>query len=351
MADASPNFFFGFLMALLAGMATVLGVAFVPLIKYSKVSEVTATSGALAFAAGVMMWVAFVDVLGGHAQEFFNSHFAAMSDSGDHSGHDHSGHDHVKAAAGHGENETEVRLWIALFFFIGMGATVAMDAVIEKYFGHVHGHGHDGGEETNDHADVHVHTHETTKSSLSAMLQMEIEKGDVDAVQESVVAMAAANESMSRASLVAMLALAMHNFPEGLATFFDGANGGFAVAIAISLHNVPVGAAIALPAYQSSGYRAAFKACILTGLSQPAGAVFGWLLVVILGAGYEVPTFAYGALYAMTAGVMIGVVLAGLMPEALERKSSMFVSLNMMAGFLVMEGSLIILSASGAHSH
>jgi len=154
--------------------------------------------------------------------------------------------------------------------------------------------------------------------------------------------------SLERVSLVAFVALTLHNFPEGLATFFGGGNKSFAVPFAIAMHNIPEGAAIAIPIYQSSGSVAmAVRNTCIAGLAQPAGALVGWIL--ILGLKVEnVSNFVYGALYSATAGIMVCVSIMELIPEALQGGSPFFVGCCIFGGFLVMEVSIILLGLSGA---
>ena len=84
------------------------------------------------------------------------------------------------------------------------------------------------------------------------------------------------------------LAIAIHNFPEGLATFVsalqDPAIAG-PIVVAIAIHNIPEGIAVSVPLYQATGSRRkAFVWSFLSGLAEPAGALLGWLLLAIQGA-------------------------------------------------------------------
>merc|ERR1719323_2557873 len=119
------------------------------------------------------------------------------------------------------------------------------------------------------------------------------------------------------------------------------------VAFAIAMHNIPEGAAVAIPTFQVSGsYAKAFWASFVAGVSQPLGALLGWLLIILLGFE-EVPEFLYGAMYSLTAGIMIAISLAELLPEALKDASPRFCSLFAFAGFLVMEFSIVCLEFAG----
>merc|ERR1712203_87387 len=79
-------------------------------------------------------------------------------------------------------------------------------------------------------------------------------------------------ESLLRISILTLIALALHNLPEGLAAFFSASIGGWTVVIAIGMHNLPEGAAIAVPAYQSSkSFSKAAGMTLIASLAQPFG--------------------------------------------------------------------------------
>jgi hypothetical protein len=81
----------------------------------------------------------------------------------------------------------------------------------------------------------------------------------------------------------AALAIAIHNFPEGMATFFATLHDptlGVAIAVAVALHNIPEGIAVAVPIYYATGSRKkAFWLSFLSGLAEPLGAVIGYLIL------------------------------------------------------------------------
>ena len=85
-----------------------------------------------------------------------------------------------------------------------------------------------------------------------------------------------------RMGLFTALAIAIHNFPEGLATFVSALQDpGLAIPVvtAIAIHNIPEGIAVSVPIYQATGSkRRAFSCSFLSGLAEPAGAILGWLI-------------------------------------------------------------------------
>ena len=71
------------------------------------------------------------------------------------------------------------------------------------------------------------------------------------------------------------LAVGIHNFPEGLATFVAALSSpslGIALAIAIALHNIPEGVCVAMPVYYATGKKwKGFLWAFLSGISEPFG--------------------------------------------------------------------------------
>lgn len=79
------------------------------------------------------------------------------------------------------------------------------------------------------------------------------------------------------------LAMALHNFPEGVATFLAGYEDltlGVSITLAIALHNIPEGISVAMPVWYATGSRRrAFRCTLLSGLTEPAGAVLAFALL------------------------------------------------------------------------
>lgn len=118
-----------------------------------------------------------------------------------------------------------------------------------------------------------------------------------------------------RAGILFALAIGIHNFPEGLATFAAGLSGtelGIPIAIAIALHNIPEGIAVAVPILYATGSRKkALLYSLLSGLAEPAGALIGFLFLLPL----LTPTLL-SVLFAIVAGVMIYISFDELLPMA-----------------------------------
>jgi zinc transporter ZupT len=118
-----------------------------------------------------------------------------------------------------------------------------------------------------------------------------------------------------RMSMNTAVAIGLHNFPEGLATFvatLDDPHVGFVLAVAIAIHNIPEGLCVALPVYYATGSRRkAFGWAILSGLSEPLAAVFGYIILA-----NAVTSTTYGILFGIIAGMMVMISTRELLPTA-----------------------------------
>ncbi len=145
-----------------------------------------------------------------------------------------------------------------------------------------------------------------------------------------------------RLGVVAALAIALHNFPEGLATFVVALNDlklGVAIAVAIAIHNIPEGIAISIPIYYATASKKkAFLYSFLAGLSEPVGAVLGYLVIC----RFFDPNLATGFLFPAVAGIMVFISLDQLLPAAREYGEHHLSIYGLVAGMAVMAVSLIM---------
>lgn len=146
---------------------------------------------------------------------------------------------------------------------------------------------------------------------------------------------------LKRMGLFTALAIGIHNFPEGLATFtaaLSDPNLGVAIAVAIAIHNVPEGIAVSVPIYYATGSRRqAFKLSFLSGLAEPAGALVGYLVLM----PFLSPT-VFGVLFAGVAGIMVFISLDELLPAAEEFGEHHLSIYGMISGMAVMALSLLL---------
>jgi ZIP family zinc transporter len=142
--------------------------------------------------------------------------------------------------------------------------------------------------------------------------------------------------------LFSAIAIAIHNFPEGIATFLaalDDAGVGVAIAFAVALHNVPEGISVSVPVYFATGSRRkAFSLSFLSGLSEPLGALLVWLVLL----PWVTPA-VMGVLFGAVAGIMVYISLDELLPTAREHGRSHEVLVALFAGMAVMAASLLLL--------
>lgn len=121
--------------------------------------------------------------------------------------------------------------------------------------------------------------------------------------------------NLKRAGILTAIAIAIHNFPEGFATFTSALNNvgfGVAIAIAIAIHNIPEGMAVSLPIYHATGdKKRAFIYSCLSGLTEPLGAIVA--AAVLLPFLNEV---VMGAVFGMVAGIMVYISFDELLPAA-----------------------------------
>ncbi|MBN1247193.1 MAG: zinc transporter ZupT [Anaerolineae bacterium] len=155
--------------------------------------------------------------------------------------------------------------------------------------------------------------------------------------------------ALLRMGLFTALAIGIHNFPEGLATFLaalqDPAVGG-AIAVAIALHNIPEGISVSVPIFYATGSRRkAFIYSVLSGLSEPIGAVIAYiaLRLIVGGAGGVMPPQVMGILFAGVAGVMVYISLDELLPTSRAYGKGHESLFGLVAGMLVMALSLLIM--------
>ena len=150
------------------------------------------------------------------------------------------------------------------------------------------------------------------------------------------------NKALLRMGVFVALAIAIHNFPEGLATFLlvlDDPEIGIALAIAVAMHNIPEGIAVSVPVYYATKSRLkAFRLSFLSGLAEPAGAVIGYLILAQF-----LNHFVLGIIFAMVAGVMIFLAIDTLLPTARNSARGHLTVYGVIAGMAVIALSLVLL--------
>jgi len=151
----------------------------------------------------------------------------------------------------------------------------------------------------------------------------------------------AKDKSLMRTGLFMALALAVHNFPEGLATFISALQDlsiAIPVVVAIAIHNIPEGIAVSVPIYYATGNRKkAFIYSFLSGLAEPLGAIVGYLILMPF-----MNDLVFGIIYAGIAGIMVFISFDELLPAAREYGEHHLSVYGLVAGMFVMAFSLIL---------
>ncbi len=258
---------FAFLLTLFAGLATGVGSTIAFFAKRTNTKFLTISLG---FSAGVMIYVAFVEI-------FFKGREVLAESMGDRQG-----------------------WWVAvLAFFGGIALIGIIDRLIPSY----------------------ENPHEIKK----------IEGGE-DEIRSG---------KLMRMGTMTALAIGIHNFPEGLATFTAALSDpkiGIAIAVAVAIHNIPEGIAVSVPIYYATGSkRKAFKLSFLSGLAEPVGAIVGYLILMPL-----MTESLMGILFSFVAGIMVFISLDELLPAA-EKYGEHHLSIyGLVSGMAVMALSLLL---------
>lgn len=149
------------------------------------------------------------------------------------------------------------------------------------------------------------------------------------------------NRKLLRTGVFVALAIAIHNFPEGLATFMAALYDpkvALPVAVAIAIHNIPEGMSVSVPVYYATGSRKkAFAYSFLSGLAEPLGALIGYLLIRSF-----MSNQVFGFTFAAVAGIMVFICLDELLPAAEEYGEHHLSIYGVVLGMIVMAVSLLM---------
>ncbi|WP_462325450.1 zinc transporter ZupT [Desulfoplanes sp.] len=163
----------------------------------------------------------------------------------------------------------------------------------------------------------------------------------------SVPRMHTGQTGLMRMGLFTALAIGIHNFPEGLATFLAALQDpalGVAIALAIALHNIPEGISVSVPIFYATGNRKkAFAYSMLSGLAEPIGAGIAYLGLRLFVEGSVIPPQVMGCLFAGVAGIMVYISLDELLPTSRAYGKGHDSLLGLIAGMAVMALSLLLM--------
>jgi ZIP family zinc transporter len=149
------------------------------------------------------------------------------------------------------------------------------------------------------------------------------------------------NPKLVRMGLFTALAIAIHNFPEGVATFMAGLTDtsiAIPIAVAIAIHNIPEGIAVSVPiSYGTGSKRKGFFLSFLSGLAEPAGALIAWFILMPF-----LNDTLFGFIFAGVAGIMVFISIDELLPTAREYGLHHHSVYGFVAGMAVMAFSLLL---------
>ncbi len=171
---------------------------------------------------------------------------------------------------------------------------------------------------------------------LAALIDKFIPEADMLSVANS----RGGDSKLLRTGLVTALALAIHNFPEGMATFVSALGSpvmAIPIVAAIAIHNIPEGIAVAVPIYFATGSKKkAFLYSFVSGIAEPIGAIVGYLILLPY-----ISELVNAYVFAVVAGLMVFISVDELLPSAREYSQSHLAVYGLVVGMMVMAISLI----------
>lgn len=243
---------------------------------FSKDNNYKILSVGMGFSAGVMIYISFAEIL-------------------------------IKSQSGfakiYGELTGEV--FALITFFVGIGIAAFIDWMIPD--------------------DVNPHELKSNKE-LS-----ELKEDDKNSINK---------QALKRTGVFTSIAIGIHNFPEGFATFVSALDGlalGIPIAIAIAIHNIPEGMAVSLPIYHATGdKKKAFYYAFGSGIAEPIGALIGFFILLPL-----MGDLTLGLTFGLVAGIMIYISFDELLPAARIYGNSHTTIIGIVLGMGVMAFSLL----------
>ncbi|EAB5333412.1 zinc transporter ZupT [Campylobacter jejuni] len=281
--------FIAMLLTLFAGFSTAIGsiIAF-----FSRKDDLRVLSLGLGFSAGVMIYISFMEILPTALKDFknhYDSHWAEL-------------------------------LGLACFFG-GILISLLIDKLIPE--------------------DVNPHE---PKEDLSELKICPLpQKGQNPPKFHPGEKLHQINtKALKHTGIFTALAIAIHNFPEGFATFIsslDNLTLGIAIAIAVAIHNIPEGLAVSLPIYHATGdKKKAFIYSALSGFAEPLGAFVGALILLPF-----IGDLTLAISFAVIAGIMVFISLDELLPAAKTYDKAHDSLYGLIAGMMIMALSLNLL--------
>ena len=204
-------------------------------------------------------------------------------------------------------------LYVVIAFFIGMGIITLIDFLVPDY----------------------ENPHEASGLSLDS------KNAATDLIEHS------GSGALKKLGIMSALAIAIHNFPEGMATFIGALNDpqtGTGIAFAIAIHNIPEGIAVAIPIYFATKSKGkALLYALLSGLTEPVGAFICYGITALSGVSLDGGGAAFPLILAAVAGIMIYISLDELLPTAEKYGRHHVAIAGVVAGMAIMAVSMILM--------
>ena len=355
---SAVDIFVGLAVVVGAGLAAPLGASLAVLLDQQTVEQIPLT---LAFAGGVLIWVAISSIRVEALNSFSNGDF----------GHDHDSLDEDSVS---NSRAVKIRIYVMLSMIFGMLVGKLLDLIVHNMDDELLHRSSffktfEDEMESIDNKDLGIpllpidhHTDTDAADSDRAAAYNANDNADNDddcsrhsesggdpirlSRSTSVLSTLTMEEreNLSKVSLMTTLTVMIHNFPEGLITFASTVlqpRFGAMVGVAVALHNLPLGISVGLPVYQAteSIWRAIGWASIC-GLSAIFGATVGLIIVVSSGG---IRKSASGVMFGFVVGIMLWIALRQLIPQAraldpTDRYCTYFIC----CGFITMELSLML---------
>lgn len=283
------NFINALLLTLVAGLATGVGGAIIMFVKKFSPKILSASLG---FSAGVMIFISLVEL-------FPESRHSLSLLFGEKLG----------------------MLYTLLAFFGGMGLIALIDHLVPSY--------------ENPH-EVNQLTIEVHNNAVG------LDNSLPDSFPAPTPGKSEESKKLLRLGLLSSIVIAVHNFPEGLATFvtaMEEPSLGLSIALAIALHNIPEGIAVAIPIYYATKKRGkAVWNATLSGLAEPLGGIIGFLLLSRL-----LSDSFLGIILASVAGIMVYISLDELLPTAENYGAHHIAIIGVITGMAFMGFGMMVL--------
>ena len=143
-----------------------------------------------------------------------------------------------------------------------------------------------------------------------------------------------ATNDLYKLGILNMLALILHNFPEGIATFMSSYKDielGLKLALAIAFHNIPEGISIAVPIYYAtkSKKNAIFKT-FLSGIAEPIGAILAFIFL-----SKYITDELISIILLLVGGIMITLAIEVILPKAKKYNLNKYLYLGLLIGIIL----------------